>query len=177
MSESLTFIKDRAVKTIAAATEITPAWVWQEMPVKTYQEKLTAIVGDKDAAPEIIGQEEKTEDANQGMLEKRGLWDVDLDQLHRRTMQGVGMARTRYRGEPAKLRQLEPLTTRGNSRTEILSEALDWESAWEKLDPAWAPLPAEYLPGLRRPAKNLPGRPAGRVRRAPKLNGARKPKC
>lgn len=140
MGQSLDFIKDRATKTISAAREVAATWTWQEMDADAMQAKLNEIIGDEDGTPKV-GQEEKAEDAEQVMLGKRGLWDTALDQLHRWNMQGLGMAKNKYRNDPAKLGQLEGLTAGGDSRSETLREALEWDSAWGKLDPAWAPMP------------------------------------
>ena len=141
MGQSIDFIKDRATKSIAAAREVAPTWTWQDMDADAMQAELDKIIGNEDGSPKV-GQEEIAQDAEQAMLAKRGLWDTALDQLHRWTMQGLGMAKTRFRDDPAKLGQLDNLSARGTSRAETLAEALDWDSAWGKLDPAWSPMPA-----------------------------------
>ncbi len=126
MGQSIDFIKDRRVKTIAAATAFGDVWVWDEMDLNAMQGELAA-------------------DAEAAMLAARGEWDTQLDVLHRRTMQGVGMAKAKFRDDPAKLQNLRLLSARGTSRSETLAEALAWESAWEKVAPGWAPLPANTL--------------------------------
>ena len=145
MGESVDFIKDRAVKTISAANQIAGTWVWQEKPIAAMQADLTAIMGDPAALPPIVGQEDLMSQAETAMLAARGQWDTQLDLLHRRTVQGVGMAKNRHRSDPANLAVLAPLTAGSNSRSETLKEALAWESAWAKVDPAWSPLPANTL--------------------------------
>ena len=149
MGLSLEFIKDRAVKTISAATQIAATWTWQEKSIADMQSALTAVVGDKKAKPPVIGQEELVSQSEQTMLAARGAWDTQLDTLHRWTVQGVGMARTRFRNDPAKLAQLASLTTDSNSRSETLAEALAWESAWASVDPAWVPMPANTLSAFK----------------------------
>ena len=145
MGQSIDFIKDRRVKTISAATTFADAWVWEEQDLPTMQAELAALAGDGS----FTGQEELAAAAEAAMLAARGAWDTQLDVLHRRTVQGVGMAKNKFRDDPAKLQNLSGLTARGTSRTETLAEALAWESAWEKAAPAWAPLPANTLAAFK----------------------------
>lgn len=143
--ESIAFIKERATKTIAAATQLAPQWTWQEKTLPQMQAGLTAIIGDDQATPPVIGQEQTTRAAERAMRDARALWDQSLDQLHRWTMQGIAMAKSRYRNDPVKMALVEDLTARGDSRPAILDEALDWETAWNEAEPAWCPLPANTL--------------------------------
>ena len=83
------------------------------------------------------------------MINARGVWDLNLDRLHSWTVQSLGMARSKYRKDAVKTAQLNGLTASSNSRAETLSEALDWESAWGNIDPAWAPLPALTLAAFK----------------------------
>jgi hypothetical protein len=149
MGESIDFIKDRATKTISAAKELQTQWTWQEKTITDYQALLTGIVGDKDATPPKIGQEEIASQAEQAMKLARGAWDTNLDNLHRRTVQGVSMAKNRHRANPANFAVLSDLSARGTSRAETLKEALAWESAWAKIDPTWNPLPANTLAAFK----------------------------
>lgn len=149
MGESTDFVKDRAVKTISAALQIAGAWTWQEKTIPQMQAALVAIIGDADATPPVMGQEEVASVAEQVMLAARGNWDDQLDVLHRRTVQGVSMARTRFRNQPAKLAVIKNLTASSNSRSEALREALAWESAWTQVDAAWNPLPANTLAAFK----------------------------
>jgi hypothetical protein len=109
------------------------------------QDALTAITGNSNATPPVVGQEEIASQAEQTMLAARGAWDSNLDDLHRRTVQGVSMCKNRNRNNPANLAVLSGLTARGTSRAETLAEALAWESAWAKVDATWSPLPANTL--------------------------------
>lgn len=149
MAETLEFIKDRAAKTISAAKKVAVKWTWQEQTIEQMQAALTAITGNSSVTPPIVGQEEITSQAGQAMLAQRGEWDEQLDTLHALTVQGVAMARNRNRNHPANLAVLGALSARGTSRAEILSEALSWESAWAKVDPAWAPVPMNTLPAFK----------------------------
>ena len=145
MGANTDYIKDRSVKTISAAKTIAATWVWEEKSIADMALQLAEIVGDKDATPMKIGQEQIVSTANQAMLDARSGWDTALDQLHLWTMQGVGRARTKFRNDPAKLSQLAGLGTRGTSRRVTLEEALAWDTAWTSLAPTWTPTAANTL--------------------------------
>lgn len=147
MGQSNDFIKDRAAKTIATAKQLQTSvgWVYQDKTIAQHEGMLKGIIGDSAATPPLVGQEEITQTAHVAMLSARGLWDQQLDVLHRLTAQGVGMAKNKFRNDPSKKALLRDVTANSNSRTETLAEALMWETAWTKLDPAWAPLPANTL--------------------------------
>ncbi len=143
--ESLSFIKERATQTIAAAKSLAAQWTCQEQPIPQMQLALTAIQGDPTVTPPVPGQEKIASAAEKTMQDARGLWDSKLDQLHRWTMQGVSMAKNHFRNNPVKLELVAHLTARGDSRPAILTEALDWETAWNEADPTWNPLPVNTL--------------------------------
>ncbi|MEI7534553.1 MAG: hypothetical protein WCK57_09300 [Verrucomicrobiae bacterium] len=143
--ESIIFVKERATKTIAAAQQLAAQWTWQEKTIPQMKAALTAITGDNTVTPPVIGQEKTASAAEKAMTDARALWDKSLDQLHRLTMQGVSMAKSRYRNDPVKLALVENLTARGDSRPVILDEALEWETAWNEVEPTWNPLPANTL--------------------------------
>jgi len=145
MGASIEFIKERATKTISAAKQIATTWTWEEQSPSQMQAALTAITGNSSVTPPLVGQEEIASQADQTMLAARGAWDASLDDLHRRTVQGVSMCKNRNRNNPANLAVLSGLTARGTSRAETLAEALAWESAWAKVDATWSPLPANTL--------------------------------
>src|SRR5437773_1493476 len=127
MGESIDFIKDRATKTISAAKQLAPGWVWQEMSPDDMLTALTAIIGDSTMTPPINGQEQILSEAEQTMLASRGMWDGKLDLLHRRTVQAVGILKNRYRDNSPILAVLAPLTANSNSRAATLAEALALE--------------------------------------------------
>ncbi|MES2438818.1 MAG: hypothetical protein V4584_07120 [Verrucomicrobiota bacterium] len=145
MAISLEFIKDRAVKTISAAKQVTDSWTWDEKTIVAMESQLAGIAGNREATPPVGGQESVTSTAEQLMLTARGSWDTALDQLHRWTMQGVSMAKSRFRNDPAKSSQLKGLEAGGRSRSATLDEALAWESAWISVDADWSPLPGLTL--------------------------------
>lgn len=141
MSNSIEFVKDRAVKTISAAKQVAPSWTWEEKSIPALEALLAGVIGDAAATPPAGGQEAVAAAAEQRMLTARAAWDSALDQLHRWTVQGVNMAKTKFRNDPAKASQLAGLGARGSGRAATLDEALAWESAWNSVDPSWAPLP------------------------------------
>ena len=145
MAQSIEFIKDRATKTISAAKQLTTKWTWEEQTPDQMQALLTAIVGNASTTPPVVGQEEITSHAEHTMLAARGAWDSNLDTLHSLTVQGVSMAKNRNRNNAANLAVLSGLSARGTSRAETLTEALAWESAWAKVDPAWVPVTGNTL--------------------------------
>jgi hypothetical protein len=146
MAQSIEFIKDRATKTISAAKAVALVWKWQEQTIPQLQAGLTAIIGDDKATPPALGQEKITSAAEKEMTNARAAWDSSLDNLHRLTMQGISMAKNHFRDDDIKMSLVQDLTARGDSRAGILDEALEWETAWNKVDPAWNPLPANTLP-------------------------------
>jgi len=97
----------------------------------------------------MIGQEEIALQLEQAMLAVSGAWDTQLYDLHRRTVHGVTMAKTRHRNHVANLAILSELTARGTSRAETLAEALAWEVTWAKIDPEWCPLTGNTLAAFR----------------------------
>lgn len=145
MANSLEFIKDRVVKTTSAAKQVAATWTWDEKSIAAMETQFAGIAGNKSATPPVPGQESVTSTAEQLMLTARGGWDTALDQLHRWTVQGVNMAKSRFRNDPAKSSQLAGLEARGSSRSGTLDEALAWESGWTSVDSAWAPLPGLTL--------------------------------
>jgi len=149
MGQSMEFIKDRATKTIGAARAVAIKWSWQEKTITQMHAALTAIIGDNTVTPPLLGQEKVVKLAESEMINARSAWDASLDTLHRLTMQGVSMAKNRFRNDPIKLSLVQDITTRGDSRQGILDEALEWETAWNKADAAWNPLPANTLPAFQ----------------------------
>jgi hypothetical protein len=132
MAESIEFIKKRAIATLAVAKTLAPSWEWQEKTYADYEAQHKALADQEGAANE----------AEVDMVTARTTWDGQLETLHRRTMQGIAMAKTHFRNDALKLALVQNLEARGDSRTTILKEALDWEKAWKKTDPTWSPMPA-----------------------------------
>jgi hypothetical protein len=139
MSEPVGFILDRAVKTISAARSLAPAWEWPESTAEQMQDRLTGIVGNTTVTPPVIGQQEIVSTADRAKDAAQGAWEQQLVELHRRTVQAVGMIKNKFRDTPASLAVVRNLSASSNSRKETLAEALALESAWTNVAPAWNP--------------------------------------
>jgi hypothetical protein len=92
---------------------------------------------------EIESQAERTR------LNTHGLWLAGLKNLHQLTVQGLNMAKTKFRSDAASLAVLHGLNAAGHSPEKILAEALAWESAWGKIAPTWSPTPANTLAAFK----------------------------
>jgi hypothetical protein len=145
MGETLKFIKDRAVKTISAAKQLADVYTWSEKNPAEMQAQLEAITGNSSVSPPVIGQEEIASAAEKARAVALGQWETQLKELHRRTVQGLGMLKNKLRNDPASLLVLSNLTASSNSHKETLAEALAWESAWAKVAPAWSPTTTNTL--------------------------------
>lgn len=84
-------------------------------------------------------QREALTKAEADSARKRGQLDEKLALLHKWTVQGQKMARSRYRDDDAALEVLKNLAASGKSREDIVAEAREWHAAWEQLDKSWAP--------------------------------------
>ena len=93
----------------------------------------------------LFAQEEVAADASATADLARGDLNAKMDVLHSRTQQGLSLLKTNWRNDPAKSRALQRLSAIGDSRTQVLEEALAFESAWETIDPAWVPLAGQTL--------------------------------
>jgi hypothetical protein len=116
----------RDVQTAIAAT-----WVWDEKPVVQWDGDLTAINTKKVAASDLEAD----------MLAKRATYENTIALLHDRTVEGLGMARVKWRKDEAKKHILSTLSASGGGRETVQKEAQAWESVWEKFDAVWSPNP------------------------------------
>lgn len=112
-------------------TAIVTTWVWEEKTVVQWDGALTAINTKKVT----------TSDLEADMLAKRATYENTNVLLHDRTVEGLGMARVKWRKDEAKKRILSNLSASGGGRETIQSEAQAWESVWEKFDAVWSPNP------------------------------------
>ena len=97
------------------------------------------------AITSFVAQMETEQDAEADYLAKRGETEAAIDSIHSLSGRSVRMAKNRYRNDPAKLEVTNRLHNAAASRAGKLQDALEWESAWEKLEPAWSPLPGVTL--------------------------------
>ncbi|MFA6545766.1 MAG: hypothetical protein WCS99_15215 [Limisphaerales bacterium] len=135
MAENIEFILQRAQATKAVQVSISASWVWEEKPVPQWDTSITALVT----------QMETTQDAEAEYLAKRGETYTAIDAIHTLSGRCLRMAKNRYRNDPAKLDVITRLRNNAGSYAGKLQDALEWESAWEKLDAAWSPLPGVTL--------------------------------
>jgi hypothetical protein len=145
MSETIGFIKDRAVKTISAAKSLASVWTWKKKTPDQMQADLWAITGNSTVTPPIIGQEQIVADAKRARAGANGQWETQLNELHRRTVQAVGMIKTELADDPALFAVVAGLSASSNSTKETLDQALALESAWTKAAPTWNPTTTNTL--------------------------------
>jgi hypothetical protein len=133
------FVKGRARATISAAKALAAKWIWQEESVDQMETQLEAITGNNLATPPVVGQEELASQAGRALALAEGTWKTQLNALHQWTVQGLNMAKTKFRNDPANLAVVSGLHADGSTPEEILAQALAWESAWGKTAPTWNP--------------------------------------
>jgi hypothetical protein len=135
----------RATCTISAAKQLAGTWTWPEETPDQMQTQLESITGNSSSTPPIIGQEEIADQAKRAYAGADGTWRAQLNILHQNTVQGLNMAKNKFRNDPASLAVLHGLHAGGNTPEKILSDALAWESAWNQLAPTWNPTPTNTL--------------------------------
>jgi hypothetical protein len=133
------FYVQRAIKTVSVAKQLAAKWTSQELTPDEMQTQLEAVTGNSSVTPPVIGQMEIESQAERARQNANGLWRAALDDLHQRTVQGLNMAKTKFRNDPASLAVLHGLNAVGHSPEKILAEALAWESAWGKIAATWNP--------------------------------------
>ncbi len=139
MSASLEASILRGQATRDAQTAIAATWVWDEKTVAQWSTDLTAINTKKVA----------TSDLEADMLTKRAIYDNGIALLHDRTVEGLGMARVKWRKDEAKKHILSTLSGSATGRESIQQEAQAWESVWEKFDAAWTPSTLNTIAAFR----------------------------
>ncbi len=149
MSETLAFIKDRAVKTISAAKQLASTWTWQTATPAQMQTALWAITGNSSVTPPVIGQEEIASAAEGTRVAAHGHWGTQMAELHRRTVQAVGMLKNKLQADPAAFAVVSGLSASSGSRKETLDEALALESAWDNQAPTWSPTTMNTLTAFK----------------------------
>ena len=135
MAENIPFTLQRAQATRAVQASIAGSWVWEEKTVAQWDTAIAAL----------ITQTEAAQDAEADYLAKRGEAYAAIDAIHSLAGRCLRMAKNRYRNDPAKLEVIATLRNDAGSHAGHLQDALEWESAWEKLDDEWSPLPGVTL--------------------------------
>lgn len=135
MAASEMEILQRSEATVAVADSLQATWVWDEMNVADYEARL--------AAARLAGTVEA--DKKAAYDEQRGVVDVRFEDLDRRKVQGLGMARNRFRHDSEQIVMIEGVGEYGESREATLKEADEWVATWKRVDPAWNPTATNTL--------------------------------
>ncbi len=129
----------RGQATRDAQAAIAATWVWEEKTVAQWEGDLTSIGAKQVATADVEGD----------MLAKRATYENTIALLHDRTVEGLGMARVKWRKDEAKKNILSTLSGVGGGREKIQSEAQAWESVWDEFDAAWNPSTANTIAAFR----------------------------
>ena len=135
MAENIPFTLQRAQATRSVQVSIAGSWVWEKKTVIQWDAAIIALVA----------QMEASQDAEADYLAQRGEAYTAITAIHALAGRCLRMAKNRYRTDPAKLEVITGLHNDSGSHLGQLQDALEWESAWEKLDDAWSPLPGVTL--------------------------------
>lgn len=136
---SIEAITVRAQATRDAQSAIAATWVWDEKTVVQWNTLLTAFNAKKIAVS----------DSEAESLTKRSTYENTIADLHERTVEGLGMARVKWRKDVAKKNILSTLSASGGGRETIQAEAQAWESVWEKFDATWVPSTTNTIAAFR----------------------------
>lgn len=79
------------------------------------------------------------------MLNKRAIFDTTLVTLHDLTVDGLKMARIKWRKDAARKAILANLSADGGGRDTVQSQARSWAGVWESFDAAWVPTTGNTL--------------------------------
>lgn len=135
MGSSLEFTEARLQATRDAQTEIAADWVWEEQTVAQWDARVTGFTTKKSAS-----------DIQEGvMLNKRAIFDGTIATLHDRTVEGLKMARIKWRKDTARKAILSNLSADGGGRDTVQKEARAWAGVWESFDAAWEPTTGNTL--------------------------------
>jgi hypothetical protein len=94
-----------------------------------------------DTLTAINTKEVAVSDLEADMLAKRATYETTIALLHERTVEGLGLARVKWRKDEAKKAILSTLSATGGGREAVQAQAQAWESVWEKFDATWVPNP------------------------------------
>ena len=122
----------RARTTRHAQEALKTKWIWNEKTLDQW---------DSDIA-DLQRMQEQCSSAKFTKNSARAALDAGLEEMHRRTMQFLAMAKFHFRNEPPIFEAISRLGSGGRGRRAIAQEAMDLESAWQKAGPDWAPTEA-----------------------------------
>ena len=119
----------RAKTTRHAQENLKSVWVWNERTLDQWDSE----IADLQRIQEVCSS------ARFARNSARAALDAGLQEMRRRAMQFLAMAKFHFRNEPSIFEAINRLSTRSGGRRAIFQKAMDLESAWQKADPEWAP--------------------------------------
>lgn len=135
MPSSHEFIETRLQATRDAQVEIAPVYVWEEMTVAQWIARATDFTAKKAASATQEGV----------MLNQRALFETTVVQMHDLTVDGLKMARIKWRKDEPRKVILSTLSAGGGGRDTVQAEARSWAAVWASFDAAWVPMPGNTL--------------------------------
>ena len=129
MNTPIESIITRAKNTRHAQENVQSIWMWKEMTLAQWESEISNLRKIQDACSS----------ARVVLNGKRDARDAAFQELHRRTMQFIPMARFHFRGDRLMLEAIGRLTSVGGKCSAIAQEARDLEKAWEEFGSDWAP--------------------------------------
>jgi hypothetical protein len=128
MSKGIDLIVARAETTRHAQEDLKPSWMWNEATLDQW---------DKEIA-EVQGLQQICSSARFTRNKARAALDAGLQEIRRRTMQFLAMAKFHFRDDASKIEAINRLKCDGIGRRGIAQEAMDLETAWQDVGPEWA---------------------------------------
>ena len=135
MASSSEFIEARLQATRDAQVEVAAVYVWDEMTVAQWIARAQAFTAKQAAAALQEGV----------MLNQRALFETTVVQIHDLTVDGVKMARIKWRNDAARKAILATVHADGGGRDVVQAEARSWAAVWTSFDPTWVPTPGNTL--------------------------------
>ena len=123
------FILVRATTTRHAQEDLKCSWMWNEKTLEQWDNEIAGL----QKMQEALSTAEFSRNSIRAEL------DSDLQDLHRRTMLWLAMAKFHFREDTSKYEAIKRLTCRAVGRLGIAREAMDLERAWQDVGPEWAP--------------------------------------
>jgi hypothetical protein len=132
MKTGINFVIRRAKTTRHAQEDLKSLWIWNEKTLDQWDNE----IADLQRTQELCSSAKFVQNSARAAL------DAGLQEIRRRSMQFMAMAKFHFRNEPSMFEAISRLTSGGGARRAITQEAMDLESAWEKAGPEWAPTDA-----------------------------------
>jgi hypothetical protein len=129
MRAGIDFIITRATTTRHAQEDLKSSWMWNEMTLDQWDNEIADLQRMREICSSAVFARNSA----------RAALDAGLQEIHRRTMQFLTMAKFHFRNDSSTFEAINQLTSCGEGRQAITREAMDIESAWQKAGPEWAP--------------------------------------